>query len=502
MSKIKQTDQYKSYLRRRRDLATAVETTTKGEWEDDDDAAAVPFHLQDDDATNEHMISDEDWEEAANKGIIYSNTTGSKEIQVIKEQQSSSKRPPPPPPPPKKKNIVKDIIQDHETNIKNEKSNELYKVDPNYNPSKELNHTIMEDILSDENIPADTIFDDLIRGFTFAAFFCLVLYILYKCCYCACVKCGLFPDERVLEARMRRMRLRKKRSYRLANENEDEPPLDTREWAVWMANREQIGTPDDEIWDAGESSDDEHEQLRLDCQDEGFIEFNSENGVELTTTKPSIWDKKGDDNASSDMVLEYGEGTELEDLSHDGRLFDNVDNGQGVVREANKFFEGKEIGKKKVGEVVQKKKERKEKSVDKTFEKAKVDVIDKDTSPPNKEFTQEEDLFDIQQSKGESDDVFPLDSLPAYPSPTTQGDMNGTTTTTNDEATNKQQRRKPRKEPSTKGFSNSIVVEDRKYDEETDILGLFSDEPPPLDLEEMSRIEEKLNNNMKEAKLY
>jgi len=98
--------------------------------------------------------------------------------------------------------------------------------------------------------------------------------------------------------------------------------------------------------------------------------------------------------------------------------------------------------------------------------------------------------------------VFPLDSLPAYPSPTTQGDMNGTTTTTNDEATNKQQRRKPRKEPSTKGFSNSIVVEDRKYDEETDILGLFSDEPPPLDLEEMSRIEEKLNNNMKEAKLY
>lgn len=447
--------------------------------------------MQDDDATNEHMISDEDWEEAANKGIIYSNTTGSKEIQVIKEQQS--KRPPPPPPPPKKKkkqkNIVKDIIQDHETNIKNEKSNELYKVDPNYSPSKELNHTIMEDILSDENIPADTILDDLLRGFTFAAFFCLVLYILYKCCYCACVKCGLFPDERVLEARMRRMRLRKKRSYRLANENEDEPPLDTREWAVWHANREQIGRPDDEIWDAGESSDDD-EQLRLDCQDEGFIEFDGENGVELTT-KPSIWDDKGDDNASSDMVLEYGEGTELEDVSHDGRLFDNVDDGKSIVREANKFFDGKEIGKKKVGEVVQKKKERKEKSVDKTFEKAKVDVIDKDTPPPNKEFTQEDDLFDMQRPTGESDDAFSLDSLPAYPSPTTQGEnINGTTTTTNDETTNKQQRRKPRKEPSTKGFSNSIVVEDRKYDEETDILGLFSNEPPPLDLEEMSRIEQ------------
>ena len=297
MSKIKQTGhQYKSYLRRH--LATAVATTTQGEWEDDDDAG-LPF-LQDDDATSAHMISDEDWEEAANKGIIYSNTTGSKEIQ-FKEQ--SSKRPPPPPPlPPKKKNIVKDIIQDHETNIKNEKSNELYKVDPNYAPSKELNHTIMEDI-SDNDIQADTIFDDLLRGFTFAAFFCLVLYILYKCCYCACVKCGLFPDERVLEARMRRMRLRKKRSYRLANENEDEPPLDTREWAVWHENREKIGRPDDEIWDAGESSDDD-EQLRLDCQDEGFIEFDSENGVELTTTTTtSIWDQKNDDNASSNMVL-------------------------------------------------------------------------------------------------------------------------------------------------------------------------------------------------------
>ena len=472
-----------SYLRHRRRY---LETTTKGEWEDDDDVG-IPFALLDDDATNEHMISDEDWEEAANKGIIYSNTTGSKEIQSVIKEESSKRPPPPPPPKKKKKNIVKDIIKDHETNIKNEKSNELYKVDPNYAPSKELNHTIMEDI---DDIQADTILDDLLRGFTFAAFFCLVLYILYKCCYCACVKCGLFPDERVLEARMRRMRLRKKRSYRLANENEHEPPLDTREWAVWHANREQIGRPDDEIWDAGDSSDDD-EQLRLDCQDEGFIEFDSESGVELTT-KPSIWDKKGDDNASSDMVLEYGEGTELEDVSHDGRLFDNVDNGKGVEMEANKFFEGKEIGKKKVGEIVQKKKERKEKSIDKTFEKAKVDIIDKDTPPPvNKESTQEDDLFDMQQQGGENnhdDDAFPLDSLPAYPSTQDKG-MNGTTTT-NDETTNKQQRRKPRKEPSTKGFSNSIVVEDRKYDEETDILGLFSDEPPPLDLEEMSRIEQ------------
>lgn len=328
-----------------------------------------------------------------------------------------------------------------------------------------------------------------------------------------CRQVWFLPDERVLEARMRRMRLRKKRSYRLANENEDEPPLDTREWAVWMANREQIGRPDDEIWDVGDLSDgDDDDDEQLHKQDEGFIDFDSENGVELTKTT-SIWDKKNDD----DMVLEYGEGTELEDVIHDGRLFDHVDDGQSVVREANKFFEGKDIGKKKVGEVVQKKKESREKSVDKTFEKAKVtvksdsetSVFDKDTSPPNKESAQEDDLFVMQQPKGESnndDGAFLLDSLPAYPSSPTQGGNGTTTTTTNDsnETTNKQQqRRKPRKEPNTKGFSNSIVVEDRKYDEETDILGLFSDdEPPPLDLEEMSRIEEKLNNNMKEAKLY
>ena len=111
----------------------------------------------------------------------------------------------------------------------------------------------------------------------------------------------------------------------------------------------------------------------------------------------------------------------------------------------------------------------------------------------------------MQQPIGESnddDDAFPLDSLPAYPSTQDKKSMNGTTTTNDNGTANKQQRRKPRKEPSTNCFSNSIVVEDRKYDEETDILGLFSDEPPPLDLEEMSRIEEKLNNNMKEAKLY
>ena len=113
-------------------------------------------------------------------------------------------------------------------------------------------------------------------------------------------------------------------------------------------------------------------------------------------------------------------------------------------------------------------------------------------------------MFVMQQPIGESndDDAFPLDSLPAYPSTTQEEKRINGTATTNDETKNKQQRRKPRKEPSTKCFSNSIVVEDRKYDEETDILGLFSDEPPPLDLEEMSRIEEKLNNNMKEAKLY
>ena len=50
--------------------------------------------------------------------------------------------------------------------------------------------------------------------------------------------------------------------------------------------------------------------------------------------------------------------------------------------------------------------------------------------------------------------------------------------------------------------STDIISDDRGYDEETDLLGLRSDSPPPMDLEEMSRIEKNLIEDMANAKPY
>ena len=49
------------------------------------------------------------------------------------------------------------------------------------------------------------------------------------------------------------------------------------------------------------------------------------------------------------------------------------------------------------------------------------------------------------------------------------------------------------------GLNNSFVADDRGYDVDADLLGLRSDSPPPLDLEE---IEKKLVENMNNAKFY
>jgi hypothetical protein len=50
--------------------------------------------------------------------------------------------------------------------------------------------------------------------------------------------------------------------------------------------------------------------------------------------------------------------------------------------------------------------------------------------------------------------------------------------------------------------NGSIQEDDRGYDHDTDLLGLRSDSPPPLDIKEMSRIEKKLMEDMEKAKLY
>jgi len=43
-------------------------------------------------------------------------------------------------------------------------------------------------------------------------------------------------------------------------------------------------------------------------------------------------------------------------------------------------------------------------------------------------------------------------------------------------------------------MGTDINADDRGYDEETDLLGLRSDSPPPMDLEEMKKLMEDMEN--------
>ena len=250
----------------------------------------------------------------------------------------------------------------------------------------ELNDTIQSEFLDDDEVEADTIFDDLARGFGFALLFAISLTCLYKCCKYTCIRWGIMPDERVLEARWRRFKLRKKRSYRKSNgytnatkygqdiyDDDEHPPLDTREWGRWMAKRrDRVGEsegfyysdiPDgtggaaggNGVWDndiendingwnktpgGGNWSDDDTESGAS-----GFVEFDTD--IELApawghTNK----NNNGDDGASAEMELEYGEGEELEDKSHDSRMFDEEDRGLGMDHEAEQFFMNKKKKKK------------------------------------------------------------------------------------------------------------------------------------------------------------
>ena len=200
--------------------------------------------------------------------------------------------------------------------------------------------------------PADTIFDDLLRGFAFAASFSAFIVALHCVCRRACVRCGLLVDDRVLEARMRRMRLRKKRSYRRrvataadapggdrdGDDDDDDddatmddlPPLDTRKWGEWMATRDGAGAAsarDCEFGGVWNSDVDDGSVAAWDDDDDGYVggghvgESLVEFGLEMSE-------------------LEYGEGDELEDMPHDSRLFDEEDGGAGAEREAERFFGG------------------------------------------------------------------------------------------------------------------------------------------------------------------
>ncbi|KAL9190642.1 hypothetical protein ACHAXT_000348 [Thalassiosira profunda] len=388
------------------------------------------------------------------EGIVYSDTVGSKESDPL------------PPRPPAGADVEGKGDQ-----MKIDASNEE---ETHSSPGHTKQHARSKVDDGDErDMPADTIFDDLLRGFAFAAFFCLALVCLYKCCWYTCVRCGILPDERVLEARWRRWQLRKKRSYRNATTGSpkgDVPPLDTRQWGKWMAEHDADGEDghyystnrdEDGVWD-----DEDHSVGAIDFDDGDLVEMAS-------------WHE----DAASEMELEYGEDIELEDRSHDARLFDEEDAGEGVQKEASKFF-----GEKKSAESKAKEKNRRG--------SAGIEASTKPNEPTpgagagNGETNVSDDHFFDALQKSNDDRAVALGS--------------GAHENGGDEpssAENDAIRVDEDGDANDEGFPSRMLAEEaeRGYDEETDLLGLRSDSPPPLDLAE---IEKGLVEQMEQAKFY
>ncbi|KAL3786406.1 hypothetical protein HJC23_002963 [Cyclotella cryptica] len=331
---------------------------------------------------------------------------------------------------------------------------------------------------TNDSPPADTIFDDILRGFSFAFIFCICIICLHKTCRYACIRCGILPDDRVVEARWRRLQLKNKRAYF----NPHAPPLmDTRSLGKWFDQRDRMH-PDfyAGIWD----SNAERSVGSWDDGSEGDIAFDDD-GVQL-----SVWDK--DDASSVAAELEYGEGDELEDKSHDERLFDLEDGGAGMTKEAHKFFDGhaqkNHAAKKKFGqsnnnnnnnvvvpgglqiETGDVKNDISDDSFFDALEARRADVFDVNVKPDNKANVSSVDSQDFLQRQDN------LDNL------------------SSNQALNDDDERGIDEE-----YDDNIVADDRGYDEESDLLGLRSDSPPPLDLEE---IEKKLREEMENAKSY
>lgn len=380
----------------------------------------------------------------------------------------------------------------------------------NYNNQTQSTTTTVNDQNKD-----DTIFDDLTRGFTFSALFCLGLYFFHKCCSYVSILCGCCPDdERVLQARMRKLRLMKKRAYNPENMRNVGPPLDTRKWAQWMiAHRGTVDTAEDSsfyystivagggdgVWDA--NSDDgstawDDETGFVDFDDTTTTSLNNgreEGGVELAC-------RSGNKNAIPE--LEYGEGEELEDESHDSRLFDAEDGGKGVNSEADKFFTGGRRGRENsgIGTICQAGKIK-----DDAFVADRKKSRDRGIGTHPTDFDHHQNnTLQQPQLYGKNDAASVFISIPetngadTFPSMQMMATMPRDTIPTADDM-------------STNADEGTEIIDmgtdiidpyDRGYDEETDLLGLRSDSPPPMDLEEMSRIEKKLMEEMENAKPY
>ena len=497
----------------------------KGDWEEDDDdfANSIPFHVQDDDATNSRgqfptMEENESEsyleryndgrnensakikEDAAKKeeGIVYSDTAGDKES----GEEQVAPLPPPPPPPLSSadKSTAVDGDGQQQQQEEEEKAEAVEKqIDaanagqntatienqPVDNTADQIDATNTK--LENEQLPtqeqeplqADTIFDDLLRGFTFAAAFCALIIGIYKFCGYACVKCGACPDERVLRARWRRSRLKRKRAY---GESNVVPPLDTRKWAEWSAKRGRVNGG---VWDS-DFNDIESNVGRDDGSEAGAIVFDNA-GIEMAE-----WENN-DDDSGSEMVLEFGEGDELEDRSHDERMFDAEDGGKGVEKEATNFFGNRgqnnvsddtaavkkrnasdkaEVSKKSVAD------EKKEENGAAILFNASFDALD----PPSGETT---GFAGVKPDKNVDSSLAAKEFLLEVSSD--QSNLNTKHDKNRDNEEN---------EEIDKSF---VSADDRGYDEDADLLGLRSDSPPPLDLEE---IEKNLVENMNNAKFY
>ena len=377
--------------------------------------------------------------------VIISGDVGEKESELNPDRQRD--QPPPPPPPPGSDE------KDSEDESRGKTATSVETSDGGHNSTSEDGET------------DDTIFDDLMRGFLFASFFSVLAICVYRVCYLACVKCGIVPDERVVAARLRRLKLKNKRSF-----NHNIPPLDTRLWGEWMKQRESVGNPDEYfsggVWDS--NMDDVERGKDNDAWDDDDsessigIEFDNVNSIEMSNYHGV---------SSSDHVLEFGEGEELEDRSRDDRLFDD-DGGQQLKRQASDFFnERSRDG--KPG-----KSRDKNTTTPSAFWDAAVEDKIESESKDNSEPT---NGGEKQHADVPDDDFFDALAMAAPPSANVDDQTPAT----------------PSREDSMS--MNLTADENQGYDEETDLLGLRSDSPPPLDLEQ---IEKQLVENMENAKLF
>lgn len=511
------------YLRSRNSLPTnnqhkrwKMKRKLEGDWEEDDDDfdSAVPFHLQDDDATNDisnnqTQISIEENEsetylerykeglnensdkikeasEKKEKGIVFSNSTGDKE--AGEEHQKVVPLPPPPPPPlPSTENSTVTEDEEQMTEVVESVHNTTSE-----SHASDSEHDNKQLPTTDESKTPDTIFDDLLRGFTFAASFCALIMCIYKFCGYACVKCGIFPDERVMRARWRRSRLKKKRAYGDPNVV---PPLDTRKWAEWSEKRGRVNGG---VWDSGfDDIENGAGGSRDDGSEAGAIVFDN-SGIEMAE-----WE----DDAASEMELEFGEGDELEDKSHDERLFDAESEGKSVEEEAHKFFDKQ--SKKNVPKEKSMKKIVKRNGSDKAVSELKSNAnekLEEVDSPPL--FSASFDGLDPPSGENgltskpvgsdgvDSSSSAAKDFLLEVSKNGEHLDLNTKNEKVQDDD---EQMEEEDNEEELVRRSSFISDTDRGYDEDADLLGLRSDSPPPLDLEE---IEKNLVENMNKAKFY